>query len=75
MLWGKLCSSGTMSLIKSWSVRKGDGNGTSKAMGLVGALLSGKWLLPVKTNLSVQGDPSSLQELGTGQGARHNMQR
>lgn len=67
MLWGKLCSSGTVSLIKSWSVRKGGGNGPSKAMGLVRALPSGKWLLPVKTNLSVQGDPSSLQELSTGE--------
>lgn len=53
ILWGQLCSGGTMSLPKSWSVREGGGNRPSKAIGLVRALFSGKMALTGKTDLSL----------------------
>lgn len=64
-----------MSLTKSWSVRERGGNRPSKAMGLFGALLSGKMALTGIAHLSLQGGSFSLQGLGTREGAKHNMQR
>lgn len=48
-----VCSGGTMTLSKCWSLREGRGNGPSKPIGLDGPLFSGKMTVTGETNLSL----------------------